>query len=216
VVTLQRKQKPSTKTEPELPSFGAAQVTANNSGNFVLRNLAPGQYGLEARFFAHYWYLQSITQRATASSKEIAGQTIDLARSSLTLRLGEGATGVRVTLAEGGATLSGQVETTGNQSLPAQLFVYLVPAEKEKVDDPLQYSAAQVDGHGAFAIDQVAPGRYWLITKTAADNLSSNKSLRSPDAHEARAKLWREAESMKSEVALKPCQNVSGYSLVFK
>jgi hypothetical protein len=216
VIAIQRKPKTSTKEEPELPSYGAGRVTADKSGNFVLRGLAPGQYGLEVRFFARYWYLQSITQRASAISKETTNQTSDLARSWLTLRR-EGASGVKVTLAEGAAAVAGQVEKPDNQPLPASLFVYLVPAEKDKADDVLRYSAVRVDADGSFALDQVTPGRYWLITKVAADNnLAGIKDLRSPAGDEARAKLRREAESAKSEVELKPCQNVIGYKLLLK
>jgi len=99
--------------------------------------------------------------------------------------------------------------------LPSGLFVYVVPADKEKVDDPLRYSVAQVNADGSFAIEQLAPGRYWLITKVAADNFSGNKSLRSPDAVDARLKLRREAEAAKAEVALEPCQNVTGHKLAY-
>lgn len=219
VVAIQRKQKPSTKQEPELPSYGAAQVTANKSGNFVLRNLAPGQYDFEVRFFARYWYLRSITEAtpATRSKEATASQTLDLARSWLTLKPGDRVTGLRVTLAEGGASLAGKVESPNDQPLPAGLSVYLVPAEKESGDDPLRYFAARVESDGSFALDQVAAGRYWSMTRVTADNtLTLDKSLRLPDSTEARAKLRREAEAAKSEIELKPCQSVSAYNLLFR
>lgn len=207
VIAVQRKQKQASKAEPEvtphIPTRESAQVTADKSAGFVLRSLAPGQYEFAVRFFANDWYLQSINQR-----------TSDLARSALTLKSGERATGVKVTLAGGAATLSGKVESPDDQPLPATLFVYLVPAEKEKGDDPLRFSVAPVDADGLFALEQVAPGRYWLIAKV--DNLKSNKSLRSPDAADARVKLRREAESAMAEVALEPCQNVTGHKLVVK
>jgi hypothetical protein len=111
--------------------------------------------------------------------------------------------------------LEGKVEASDSQPLPSGLFVYAVPADKERVDDPLRYSVAPVNADGSFAIEQLAPGRYWLITRVAADNLSGNKSLRSTDAVDARLKLRREAEAAKAEVALEPCQNVTGHKLSY-
>jgi hypothetical protein len=210
MVAVQRKQKVPAKPEPEMPAqvpfFGSAQVTADKSANFQLRNLAAGQYDVEVRFFGHYWYLQLISQR-----------TNDLARVPLTLKPGERATGVKVTLAAGAATLSGKVETSSDsQPLPTGLFVYVVPAEKERSDDPLRYSVAPVDANGSFTVEQLAPGRYWVITKVAPDNLNANKSLRAHEQADARVKLRREAESAKAEVALEPCRNVTGHKIVFK
>lgn len=209
VIAVQRKQKAPAKPEPEIPAqvpmYGSAQVTADKSASFLLRNLAPGQYDFDVRFFTHYWYLQSISQRTT-----------DLARISLRLKPGERAAGVKVTLAAGAATLSGKVESSDSQPLPAALLVYLVPAEKEKGDDPLRYSVAEVNADGSFTLEQLAPGRYLLITKVAPDNIAANKTLRSPDATEGRVKLRREAEVAKSELALEPCQKVTGHKLIFR
>jgi hypothetical protein len=217
VIAVQRKQKPLAKPEPEttppIPWHRFAQVTPDNSANFLLPNLGPGQFEFDVRFFAHYWYLQSISQRTTA--KEAANKPVDLARTLLTLKSGERAGGVKVTLAAGAASLEGKVEASDSQPLPAGLFVYIVPADKERVDDPLRYSVAPVNADGSFAIEQLAPGRYWLITRVAADNLSGNKSLRSTDAVDARLKLRREAEAAKAEVALEPCQNVTGHKLSY-
>lgn len=39
-----------------------AQASPDKSGDFLLRNLGPGQFNLNVRFFAKYWYLRSIVQ----------------------------------------------------------------------------------------------------------------------------------------------------------
>jgi hypothetical protein len=58
------------------------------------------------------------------------------------------------------------------------------------------------------------PGRYLAFAKTAGENESSILSkLRLPDEAEARAKLRGEAQAAKTEIELKPCQNIADYQL---
>jgi len=52
-----------------------------------------------------------------------------------------------------------------------------------------------------------------LAQQPTADSPASTDKLRLPDALEARAKLRQAAETAKTEVELKPCQNVTGLSL---
>jgi hypothetical protein len=131
------------------------------------------------------------------------------------LKSGEAVSGLRVTLAEGGATLSGKVETRQSQPLPPRLNVYIVPADKDKSDDVMRYFSNRADADGSFAFEQIPPGHYWAIVKIATDD-EENKSVRSPDAAEFRAKLRREAELEKAEFELTPCQNLTGHKLLVK
>jgi hypothetical protein len=197
----------------EVPSFGSGQATADNSGKFAARNLGPGQYDLDVQFFSRHWYVQSLTRRETGGSKE--SQVNDLARTGLMLKSGESVSGLRVTLAEGGATLSGKVQTRESQPLPARLNVYIVPSDKDKSDDVMRYLSNRVDADGSFAFEQIPPGHYWAIVKVASDG-DDNKSVRASDAAEFRAKLRREAESEKAEFELKPCQSLAGHMLLLK
>ena len=90
-------------------------------------------------------------------------------------------------------------------------FVYLVPAEREKGDDVLRFFVTAVNEEGKVALNNIAPGRYLMLTKPeSADPLSSLTKLRSPDQSEIRARLRREAEAVKTEIELKPCQNLTG------
>lgn len=83
-------------------------------------------------------------------------------------------------------------------------------------EDVLRLFALMVSNDGSFALNNLPPGRYWAIAKTAGQNESNVISrLRLPDEAEARVKLRQEVEAAKTEIELKPCQNVTNYSLPF-
>jgi hypothetical protein len=80
----------------------------------------------------------------------------------------------------------------------------------------LRYFASLVETDGNFALNNLPPGRYWAFAKTAGENGSAILSkLRLPDEAEARTKLRQEAALAKTETELKPCQNITSYSLPF-
>lgn len=217
LVTLERTKKTAPKDLPLVPLYRTSQTSPDKTGGFTLRNIAAGRYSLDVRFFARYWYLRSMTGRAAAAKDAATNPANDVAQNGLALKLGDRLTGVKVTLAEGAASLAGQVEVAKDQKLPAQLFVYLVPVEKESSSDVLRFFAAQADADGLFALDHLPPGRYWSLAKVGADNEPTGQArLRLPDAAEARLKLRREAEASRVEIELKPCQNVSGFHITFK
>ena len=89
--------------------------------------------------------------------------------------------------------------------------MYLVPAEKESSDEVLRFYGAAVNPDGKITVNNLAPGRYLLLARTALDG--GFTKLRVPDATETRAKLRREAEELKTEIELKPCQDVVEYGL---
>jgi len=71
VVQLRRPEKDTDKeSTPFIRIFGGA-ATPDQNGAFVLRNLAAGRYQFDPRFFARYWYLQSMTVGATAPAARI-------------------------------------------------------------------------------------------------------------------------------------------------
>jgi hypothetical protein len=59
-------------------------------------------------------------------------------------------------------------------------------------------------------LSNLAPGKYWLIARAASDDETSDRPI-APIAWDAneRAKLRKEAEALKLEVELKPCQRRS-------
>ncbi len=220
LITPWHNEKNATKDQPQFLWSLGAPTFPDKQGDFTLRNLAPGQYRFNTRPFAKYWYLQSISLRSSAAPAAKATQanrSVDAARNWITLKAGDRVSGLIITLAEGAASLKGQIKVAEGQKLPPKLFIYLVPAEPEKAEDVLRFFASLVAADGSFALNNLPPGRYWTIAKSAGENESSVLSkLRLPDEAEARAKLRREAELAKTETEFKPCQNVPDYSLPFK
>src|SRR5690349_11993430 len=141
-----------------------APAAADADGNFVLRNLAAGEYYFATRFTGKYWYLDSITFPATATAKA-PSKPVDATTVWTKVKTGDRLAGLTVTLAQGAATLRGQLVSEGQQ-VPEKLFVYLVPSEKEKAEAVLRYYAAPVSPDGKIAVHNIAPGRYWVLAQT--------------------------------------------------
>lgn len=217
LVTPWHNEKNAAKDKPQFIWSLGTPTIPDNQGDFQLRNLAPGQYRFNTRFFAKYWYLQSISLPSSIAPgvrTTPANRPTDAARNWATVKSGALVSGLTITLAAGAASLQGQIKTSENQKLPARLFVYLVPAEREKAEDVLRFFASLVSIDGSFALNNLAPGRYLAFAKPAGENESNVLSkLRLPDEAEARAKLRQEGEVAKTEIELKPCQNVANYSL---
>jgi hypothetical protein len=91
---------------------------------------------------------------------------------------------------------------------PAEnVYVYLVPAEKEPADEALRFYGAAVTADGKVALNNLAPGRYLVLARANTESLLTR--LRSPDEKTFRLKLRREAEASKNEIELKPCQTLT-------
>ncbi|HET6976337.1 MAG TPA: carboxypeptidase-like regulatory domain-containing protein [Pyrinomonadaceae bacterium] len=204
LVSAWHKQDEAAKAQPNFLWGLGAPVSANAQGGVTLRNLAPGEYYFVTRFAAKTWYLQSI-------SISSAKKDVDASRVWTTVKSGERITGLKITLAEGAATLAGQVELSEGELLPEKLFVYLVPAEKEKSDEVLRFYGSPVTPEGKITLNNLAPGRYWLLARPSLEG--GLTKLRIPDETDIRAKLRREAEAGKTEIELKPCQNIINYQL---
>jgi hypothetical protein len=192
--------------------FGTTTVPDAN-GAFVLRNVSPGRYQFDTRFFARYWFLQSVTLTgapATTTAKSAAAKT-DAAATWTTLKFGDQLTNLTITLAAGAASVRGKSTVA---EPPAGMVVYLVPAEPDKAEDVLRFFVTEVGADGRFALNNLAPGRYWVLAQTTADpQLATLTKLRLPEAATARTKLRKTAESQKTELQLKPCQNLVDYQL---
>ena len=206
ILSLLRNQLPAKDQQVEPPVYGSSQATPDGAGSFQLRNLATGQYNFNTRISARYWYLRSVTLPAAKDS-------IDLARNTLTLKPGDRVTGLKVTVAEGGASLSGQVELPEDRRA-GQIVFYVVPAEKDKADEVLRYFASPVAEDGSFTLDHIPPGHYWTLAKlVTVENEINTTALRLSSQIAARVRLRREAESGKSEIELKPCLSVRDHKL---
>jgi len=197
-----------------------AQSSPDKSGDFVLRNLGPGQFGLNVQFFAKYWYLRSIARETTAVQPLRGGlvnRQADVARNGISLKFGERVSGLTVTLAAGAASLRGTIKLAPGESVPAKLHLNLVPAERESAEDVLRFFTVPVNSEGTFVVNNLPPGRYWAFARVVADSEpQSDARLRAPEEAGTRAQIRRAAEAAKTAVEFKPCQNVSNYELPLK
>ena len=207
VVALQRPERDDKDRLPFLRIF-AGPAHPDASGNFVMRNLTPGKYLVEPRFFARYWYLDSISVTATPR--------IDAAANWTNVKFGDQLSNFTITLAEGAASIRGNVKTANASELPTGLAVYLVPAEREKSGDVLRYFVTSIEANGAFALNNLPPGRYDTVVQPLDATTSTLFKLRLPEATEARTKLRRAAETQKTDLELKPCQNLTDHDVTFK
>src|SRR6185503_11000542 len=71
LVDLQRHEKDA-ETMPSYMRGMAGPTAPDAKGGFVFRNLIAGRYRFEPRFYARYWYLQSISLTAPASTATTA------------------------------------------------------------------------------------------------------------------------------------------------
>lgn len=205
--TMVRLQRPEKDKEDALTlRMFSSTASPDATGAFVLRNLIPGRYQFEPRFYARYWYLQSITMTTGAAKP----QKIDAAASWTTLKFGDQISNVTITLAQGAASIRGRVPAPEDAAVPAATSVYLVPGEPDKADDVLRYFVADVGADMTFTFNHLPPGRYLAFVDTQSTTLTK---LRQPESAPERARLRRSAETKKNEIELKPCQNVGEYQL---
>lgn len=190
------------RNQPQFIWSMGRPVNPDAQGNFTIRNLASSQYYFVARFPVRSWYLKSI---AIAR----AGKPSDVTRVWTTIKTGDRLSGLIVTLAQGGASLQGQLALAEGETTPEKLFVYLVPTEREAADEPLRFYGGEVSKEGKVGLFNLAPGRYWILAQQASDRASAPLTkMKLPNGTETRAQLRRDAEAAKMEIELKPCQSM--------
>ena len=219
VVGAWHNEKLAPKDQPQFVWGLGGTTLPDKQGDFILRNLASGQYRFNTRPLAKYWYLKSISWPSSTTTAKAAqvDRPADAARNWTTLRSGDRFSGLVVTIAAGAASLKGQIDLAEGQKLPPKAFVYLFPAERDRAEDILRFSAALISSDGSFSLSNLPPGRYRVIAQAVNENDSNILSkLRLPDEAEMRTKLLHEAEAVKIETELKPCQNMTDYHLPFK
>jgi hypothetical protein len=141
----------------------------------------------------------------------------DAARNWVNLKQGDRLSGLMFTLAEGAGSLRGSIKPAEGERIPAQLYLHLVPSEKDNAEDLLRYFATIVNADGTFALGNLPPGRYWVLARIGEDNETTWASkLRLPDESQTRMKLRKEAEAARTEIEVKPCQNIMDYQWLFK
>jgi hypothetical protein len=217
MIELQRHEKDS-EFAPPFQRAVSNPPSVDAKGAFSVRNVMPARYRFNPRFYARYWYLQSITTGGspTATARTAVAKN-DAAANWTSVRAGEQLSNISITLAAGAASIRGKITVVEGATLPSGAAVYLVPAERDKANDVLRYFVTEVSSEGAFTLNNLSPGRYWSILQSSPPpELATLTKLRLPESVEARSKLRRTAEAQKSEVDLKPCQTLAEYQLPLK
>jgi hypothetical protein len=206
LVRFQQPEKESGKEDLLQTRIYSASGSPDASGAFTLRNLSPGKYRFEPVFYAHYWYLQSITM-STGGAKP---QKTDAAANWTTLKSGDQLANLTITIAQGAASIRGRVPVPDGAAAPSGMSAYLVPAEPDKVEDILRYFVSAIGEDQTFAFNNVPPGKYFALLDAQASSLSK---LRLPESAATRTKLHRAAETKKNALELRPCQTLVDYQL---
>ena len=210
IIELQRNEKDS-ELVPPFQRVPSNPPLIDAKGAFSMRNVVPARYRFNPRFFARYWYVQSITIGGSPTAKTARN---DAAANWSTVRAGEQLSNVTITLASGAASIRGKIPVAEGAAVPSGAAVYLVPSERDKTNDVLRYFVTDVSSEGAFTLNNLPPGRYWpLLQTTTQPEIATLAKLRLPESAEARTKLRRMAEAQKSDVELKPCQTLADYQL---
>jgi hypothetical protein len=82
--------------------------------------------------------------------------------------------------------------------------------------DVSRYFVTPFAADGTFAFNNLPPGRYFTLQQTLDPETNTPAKLRLPESAEARTKLRRKAETQKTELQLKPCQNLTEHQLPAK
>ena len=220
-----RKSRPQMMTM--LAGFGA---TLNAKGGFIARNLEAGRYRFEIKLPTDAWYVRAIklpaavavtneqSSPAAPSSAAAKPNQIKPAQGIISIKSGQQVSGVSITIGQDAASLRGRVTATAEgTAVPADVHVHLVPADREQANDVLRYSETTLMSDGSFAFSNIAPGRYFIVSRVEPGAETEGTSPR-PSAWDptARAKLRLEAEAAKVVIDLKPCQRLSDYVLALK
>ena len=192
IVLLARRDEPAEKAEPLSVIFDGVRPVGvpDEKGAFRIRNLMPGRHRIEASLPDERWYLKAMTIAPPAPDP----------RAGIVVKAGERVAGLRLTIGSGAASLQGRVVAAPGARLPNALRVHLLPAEPVAKDDPLRFFETQTGGDGVFSLAHLAPGRYLLLARPAAEPAPR-------DAGE-RARLRNAAEAAGISLDLKPCQRV--------
>lgn len=190
------------------PAVELSESAADGQGEFVLRNLAAGRYRLEARLPSDDWYVRAVTLNAAGR-----GAQIDVLGGGLTLKPGERVESLTVKLADGAAGIRGRIVAAGDAA-PSynRLRVHLVPSAREYADDAAYFAESAVQEDGTFSLNNIPPGRYWVLARPADDSAGTSARPARWSA-EGRAQLRREAARVGSALELQPCRRVGDFSL---
>lgn len=199
---LAKDEQPST-----LLSF--SDVAPDEKGQFKFVSLEQSRYRIGTRLPTDNWYVRSITLPATGN------KTRDVSVSGIAVKQGEKVDDLTITVSEGAASIRGKVVSAREgATIPSRLRVHLIPAEREAADDLLRYREVEAESSGAFALTNIAPGKYRIIARPATED-EKGIVITKPVAWDAqeRKRLRAEAESAEAIIDLKSCERAGDYLL---
>lgn len=206
------------KQIPQAIRSKSVPVRPDDKGDFRLRNLPPGSYYFDPSLRARQWYVRAITfgppTTTTTTNATTKPKQVDATRVWTAVKMDDRLSGLTITLAQGAATLRGQYELAQGEKAPAGSSLYLVPAERENANDVLRFFATTIYDNGAFELNNIAPGRYWVLAQMGGED--SSTKVRLPLETETRARIRRLAEAAKTEIEFKPCQDILNFRLPLK
>ncbi len=205
--------------------FAGLGGTLNAKGEFSARNLDAGRYRFEIKLPTEAWYVRAISLPAALTNQQPSQAAPPSGASkpnpwqgTVTIKSGQQVNGVSIIVGQDAASFRGHVTVTPEgTAFPADLHVHLAPADREQANDVLRYSETTIMSDGSFAFSNIAPGRYFIISRVEPAAETPGASPR-PSAWDpmARAKLRQEAEAAKVVIDLKPCQRLKDYALALK
>ena len=179
----------------------------STKGEFILRNLHAGIYRLNVQPPSAGWYLRSVALAANTRSSEAS-----IIANGITLKT-QTISGLTITMSGGAAGIRGHVTASERQPLPSRVMVYLVPAEKENANSLLRFFETRAASDGKFAINNIAPGDYFIMANISDNDRPAGTPLREDVS--LRSVIVREAENVKQKLTLKPCERIDEYELAY-
>ena len=199
--------------------------TLNAKGDFVARNLDAGRYRFEIKLPTEAWYVRAINlpaavavtnQQPSQAATPSAASKPNPWQGTVTIKSGQQVSGVSIIVGQDAASLRGRVTVTPEgTAFPADLHVHLVPADREQANDVLRYSETMIMSDGSFAFSNIAPGRYFIVSRVEPSGETPSTRFAAWDPT-TRAKLRQEAEAGKVVIELKPCQRLKDYAIPLK
>jgi carboxypeptidase family protein len=193
----------------------------NDKGEFALRNLEAAKYRFDIKLPTESWYIRAINLPAsavqaiaptTAAQSSTVGANTAAWQGLVTIKPGDQLSGISIMVGQDAATLRGRVGPEGT-AIREGTHVHLVPVETNHANNVLRYSDTLVRRDGSFAFTNLAPGRYFILSRVEAPTEPDTSPRPIAWDPTARANLRRETEAAKTEVELKPCQSMADYQL---
>ena len=200
------------REEADTFTSGAYEMSLDDSRAFRFADLSPGRYRLTTQLPSDHWYVKAITlPPSVAAAKTPTPKPTDVSRAGISLPSGQQLTGLTLTLAEGAAAVNGYLE---GKRPATRMRIFFVPAEKDAADEVLRYYEV-VTRDAGFALQHLAPGKYWLYARAVPDEESDEKPAK-PTAWDAdaRLKLRQAAEATNHAISLTPCQRVKAHTFI--